>query len=68
MLRLLEARLNQQAFELATLRAAFDVQFKRIAEMQLELDRLPHARRRRQVLGRGSAEPPPHNGHGRSRA
>jgi uncharacterized coiled-coil protein SlyX len=34
----LASRLREQALEMATLRAAVDVQFKRIADMQTELD------------------------------
>ena len=39
----LTSRLNEQASEVAALRAALDVQFIRIAQIQLELDRLPRA-------------------------
>jgi hypothetical protein len=46
----LASRLRDQAVEMATLRAAIDVQFKRIAAMQAELDVLPYVRKRRQTL------------------
>ena len=61
-------RLREQALEIAQLRAALDVQFQRIAEMQAELDRLPQARRRRQVAAAGASEShdhaTAHNGDG----
>jgi septal ring factor EnvC (AmiA/AmiB activator) len=46
----LEDRIREQATEVANLHAALDVQFKRIAQMQAELDQLPQARKRRQML------------------
>ena len=46
----LDARLHEQTVEMASLRACLDIQFKRIAQMQAELDVLPQARRRRQSL------------------
>ena len=49
--------------QLADLRAALDVQFKRIAQMQAELDALPQARRRRKTL-RGLLTDASHNGNG----
>jgi hypothetical protein len=62
MLEQIVSRLHEQALEMASLRAALDIQFKRIAEMQAELDRLPSARRRRQTLNALLAQPPSHNG------
>ena len=53
--------LHEQALELAAVRATLKVQFKRMAEMQAELDLLPHARRRRQTLRALLAAPPSHN-------
>jgi hypothetical protein len=63
----LVSRLHEQELEMATLRTAIDVQFKRIAQMQAELDQLPHARRRRQALGPLLAERPSRNGRNPSR-
>jgi hypothetical protein len=57
-LKQLVGRLREQTLEMATIRAAIDVQFTRIAQMQAELDLLPHARRRRQTLRVLLAEPP----------
>ena len=56
----LVSRLHEQALEMATLRAALDVQFTRIAQIQAELDLLPHARKRRQTLRVLLAESPSH--------
>jgi hypothetical protein len=64
MLEELVSRLREQALEMASLRAALDIQFRRIADMQAELDLLPHARRRRQTLRALLAQPPSHNGEG----
>jgi len=61
-LKQLESCLHDQALEISTLRAAIDIQFERIAQMQAELDLLPHARRRRQALRALLAAPPSHNG------
>jgi hypothetical protein len=60
----LDARLREQSLDMANLRAALDVQFKRIAQMQAELDMLPHARKRRSLLA-GLRQAPSHNGNGR---
>jgi hypothetical protein len=57
----LDAVLQEQALAIAALRADANVQFKRIADMQAELDVLPQARRRRQVLS--AAFQRPHNRH-----
>jgi hypothetical protein len=62
-LKQLVSRLHDQELEMAILRTAIDVQFKRIAQMQAELDQLPHARRRRQALRPLLAERPSRNGH-----
>jgi len=61
----LASRLRDQAVEMATLRAAIDVQFKRIAAMQAELDVLPHVRSRRQTLLGLLPKPASHNGNHR---
>ena len=62
-LKQLDAKLQAQAWELDNLRAALDVQFKRIAEMQAELDVMPMARERRKSL-RLLLQPPSSNGNG----
>jgi hypothetical protein len=64
-LQQLEAHVREQALEMANLRTALDVQFKRIAEIQAELDILPHARKRRSSL-RALPIPASHDGNGRS--
>jgi len=56
----IDARVEAQ---LAGLRAALEVQFKRIAQMQAELDVLPQARQRRNTL-RELLTAAPHNGNG----
>jgi septal ring factor EnvC (AmiA/AmiB activator) len=56
----IDARVEAQ---LASLRAALDVQFKRIAQMQAELDVLPQARQRRNTL-RELLTSASHNGNG----
>ena len=61
----LHARLQEQALEVASLRAASDIQFKRIAQLQAELDQLPVARKRRQLL-KASMRNAPQNGDGRT--
>ena len=58
-------KVRQQALEIASLRTALDIQFTRIAAMQAELDRLPHARKRRQMLRAQLGGPGSHsNGNG----
>ena len=49
-LKKLDAQLQEQALEVANLRSALDVQFKRIAQMQAELDILATARARRKTI------------------
>jgi len=49
-LKQLQARLHEHSLQMATLRAALDIQLTRIAQMQAELDLLPHARKRRLLL------------------
>jgi len=61
----LDARLREQSLDMANLRTALDVQFKRIAQMQAELDMLPQARKRRSLLLPGSPHVPS-NGNGNS--
>lgn len=60
--------LRVQGEQMTSLRADLDVQFKRIAHMQAELDLLPSARARRKTL-RASLEPPlaAQNGNGNGR-
>jgi len=62
----LDARLREQSLEMAALRAAIDTQFTRIAQMQAELDSLPHARLRRAMLMARLSPVPARNGNGRS--
>ena len=61
----LGTRLREQATEIADLRAALDIQFKRIADMQAELDQLPQAKRRRQSYRALPIQQPAHNGNRR---
>ena len=53
--------------EVANLRSALDVQFKRIAQMQAELDVLPTARARRKTISALLHQLPAsnHNGNGK---
>jgi len=61
----LASRVRDQALEVATLREALEVQFARIAQLQAELDALPHARRRRQSLRQAFAGNLSQAGNGR---
>ena len=63
-LAVLNAHVAGLALELAEVRNTLDIQFKRIAELQAEVDVLPAARRRRQTM-RAPAPVPAHNGNGR---
>ena len=47
-LRTLSSRIDEQRAELASLRVRLEIQFKRIAFLQAELDVLPMARKQRQ--------------------
>jgi multidrug resistance efflux pump len=49
-LKQLQAHLHEHSLQMASLRAALDIQVTRIAQMQAELDVLPQARKRRQLL------------------
>jgi hypothetical protein len=49
-LRKTNLRLAQQGEEIASLRASADIQFKRMAQIQAELDALPAARERRSAV------------------
>jgi hypothetical protein len=49
-LKQLQAHLHEHSLQMASLRAALDVQVTRIAQIQAELDVLPQARKRRQLL------------------
>jgi chaperonin cofactor prefoldin len=65
-LKQLLSRLHEQAEEMATVRATLDLQFKRIAQMQAELDLLPHAKARRQKqLAMLMVQVPSNNGNHR---
>ena len=57
----MNARLAGLTFEVAGLRSTLDIQFKRIAALQAELDMLPTARRRREAT-RMSLPPSAHDG------
>ena len=63
-LAVLNAHVAGLALELAEMRTTLDIQFKRIATLQAEVDLLPAARRRRGA-GRAAAPVPAHNGNGR---
>jgi uncharacterized small protein (DUF1192 family) len=63
-LAVLNAHVAGLALELAEVRSTLDIQFKRIAALQAEVDLLPAARRRRQAE-RVPAPVPAHNGNGR---
>ena len=66
-LRELGERLDLHALEMSNLRAFLDTQFKRIADLQAELDVLPAARRRREALRREAlAAPALSGGNGQS--
>jgi len=56
--------LRAQALEVDNLRAALDVQFKRIAQMQAELDVLPMARARRKTIRALLEQLPANNNNG----
>ena len=62
-LKQLDAKLQAQSLEVANLRAALEVQFQRIVQMQAELDVLPTARERRKSI-RLQLQPPSSNGNG----
>jgi predicted DNA-binding ribbon-helix-helix protein len=63
-LKKLDAQLQEQALEVANLRSALDVQFKRIAQMQAELDILAMARARRKPISALSHQMPARNNNG----
>ena len=58
----LQAKIHANELEMASLRAALDVQFTRITQMQAELDVLPHARERRKTVRMLLARRPSSNG------
>ena len=63
-LKKLDAQLQEQALEVASLRSALDVQFKRIAQMQAELDILAAARARRKTISTLLRQLPASNNNG----
>jgi hypothetical protein len=63
-LKKLDAQLQEQALEVANLRSALDVQFKRIAQMQAELDKLATARARRTPISALSHQMPARHNNG----
>ena len=60
--------LQQLDAQLHDLQEVVDIQTKRIAQMQAELDLLPMARKRRESLRALLTEQPSHNGNGHRRA
>jgi septal ring factor EnvC (AmiA/AmiB activator) len=64
----LPTQLQQLDARVRELEAAFDIQEKRIAEMQAELDALPQARKRRRSLRTLLGHQLSGTGNGRSRA
>ena len=66
-LKHLASRLREQTMEVAALRAALEVQGKRIVQMRAELDLWSHSPELRQTVRKLRAEPPSGNGHQRSR-
>ena len=60
----LHSMIRDHALEIDRLHAALDIQFTRIAQMQAELDVLPHARKRREALRALLTQPPAPNGNG----
>ena len=50
--------------DMTVVRATLEIQFKRMAEMQAELDLLPRARHRRRDATRDSLQPSASNGNG----
>ena len=65
----LKARLTGLTFEMAGVRSTLAIQFKRIADLQAELDLQPAARLRREAMRTATSPPSPrHSGNGRSHA
>jgi uncharacterized small protein (DUF1192 family) len=62
-LAVLNAHVEGLALELVDVRTTLDIQFKRIAALQAEMDVLPAARRRRHTM-RAPAPVTGHNGNG----
>ena len=64
-LAVLNAHVEGLALELVDVRTTLDIQFKRIAALQAEVDLLPAARRRREALRAPAVVAlPAHNGNG----
>jgi len=62
----LDAKLQAQALEVDNLRSDLAIQFKRIAQMQAELDVMPTARARRKTIRALLQQVPTnHNGNGK---
>ena len=53
----INVRLEEQAQEIKRLQRTTDIQFKRIASMQAELDAMPTARRKRRQIVRALLRP-----------
>jgi hypothetical protein len=64
----LRLTLQQLDAHLHDLQEVVDIQTKRIAQMQAELDLLPVARKRRESLRALLTDDPSHNGNGHRRA
>jgi hypothetical protein len=62
-LKHLASRLDEQAIELAALRSALEVQTRRIADLQTDLELWPHSPEFRRALRGLGAELPSDNGH-----
>ena len=63
----IDSLLRAQALEMTATRAELDIQGKRIAALQAQLDVLPAMRRRRAAMGMpASPSRPSRNGNGRS--
>jgi hypothetical protein len=61
----LSSRLEEQALEMAIMRTELDIQFKRIAALQAELDVLPAVQRRREGRRSTTVNLGTHSGNGR---
>jgi hypothetical protein len=64
-LKHLASRLEEQAIELAALRSALEVQTRRIAELQGDLELWPHSPEFRRAVRSLGADVPSGNGHHR---
>jgi len=65
MLKHLASRLQEQALEIAALRAALEAQTQRIADLQSELELWPHSPALRRAVRALAVDLSPGNGHHR---